>query len=315
MPVFNGEKYLSEAIESILNQTFQNFELILVNDASTDGSPDIILNYAKKDSRIKIFKNKKNQGISETTNLGVAQAGGEYIALMDQDDISFPNRLELENVYLDNQPDVSVVAANSITMDTSKNYRKRPDIYSSPGLIRWALLFRNQIQNSTALFRRNLFFEHGLRWKNFAPGQDYHFWMETSLNHKIANLSDYLLFHRVHESNASLLLRDNLRKSTYTTRSVLIKKTIGEELSEEMNAGLVSLENINNTHDAVILARIIMRWLNWNLHQDIFPAEKKEIALRTSRKIRNIWNLQNRSIRLLPVLLYSLALEKKESFS
>ena len=312
MPVFNGEKFLKEAIDSILNQTYQNLELIIVNDASTDSSVEIIRRYQENDSRIRVFKNEVNMGISETTNRGVEQANGEYIALMDQDDISFLDRLEREQKFLGNHPEISAVGANSITIDTKGNFRKRPDVFTSPGLVRWGLLFRNQIQNSSVLFRRNLFFDYGLRWKNLSPGQDYHFWMETCLNHQIANLSDHLIYHRVHGFNASILLRNNLKESTYTTRSVLLKRTLEEELSEEMNAGLVSLDHIKNTNESVMLSKLIMRWLNWNLQQNILPAERKEITQRTTRKLKNIWHLQNRSVRLLPALFHSLALEKIE---
>ena len=103
MPVYNSEKYLREAIKSILNQTFTNFELIIINDGSTDNSLKIIKSF--KDNRIKIIKNKGNLGLIKTLNKGIDLAQGKYIARMDADDIAMPKRLEKQIAFFNENPD------------------------------------------------------------------------------------------------------------------------------------------------------------------------------------------------------------------
>ena len=107
MPVLNGEKYLAEAIESILNQTFQDFEFIIVDDGSTDQTPEILRSYANKDSRIQIVTNPINRGIGYSRNRGIALSRGEYIANMDADDLCLPERFEKQVRFLDSHPDIA----------------------------------------------------------------------------------------------------------------------------------------------------------------------------------------------------------------
>ena len=134
MPVYNGEKYLREAIESILDQTYQDFEFIMVNDASTDGSGSILSEFANLDQRIRILTNESNLGIAGATNRGIAQARGEYIALMDQDDISLPERFEKQVEFLSNHPDISVLGTNSIILEEDGTYHYRRDVLETPGV-------------------------------------------------------------------------------------------------------------------------------------------------------------------------------------
>ena len=114
MSVYNGEKYLVQAIDSILNQTYQNFEFIIIDDCSTDNSSHILQEYAQKDSRIKIIKKEKNIGIKgfiKNLNLGISIAKGKYIARMDADDISLPERFQKQVDFLENNPEITLVGA------------------------------------------------------------------------------------------------------------------------------------------------------------------------------------------------------------
>lgn len=104
IPVHNGEKYLKETLESIIHQTFRDFELLVIDDGSTDRSLQIINDYAKTDDRITVYQNIENKGIAFTTNFGIGQAKGNFIAVSDQDDISFPERLEDRLNILNNTP-------------------------------------------------------------------------------------------------------------------------------------------------------------------------------------------------------------------
>ena len=117
MPACNVEKYIGEAIESILNQTFTDFEFIILNDGSTDNTAKIIKDYAKKDKRIKFINNKTNKGFVASLNKCFDVAVGKYIAKMDSDDISLPQRLEKQVEYLDNNPDCGMIGCGFRAFD------------------------------------------------------------------------------------------------------------------------------------------------------------------------------------------------------
>src|SRR4051812_30773328 len=128
MPVLNGEKYLREATESILNQTFKDFEFIIINDGSTDRTEEIIQSFA--DPRIVYIKNEKNVGLSRVFNQGIRAAQGTYIARMDADDISLLHRFEKELEYLENNPKIDIVGSAMMIIDAEgKKVRKalRPE--------------------------------------------------------------------------------------------------------------------------------------------------------------------------------------------
>ncbi|MCP8319033.1 MAG: glycosyltransferase, partial [Candidatus Methylarchaceae archaeon HK01B] len=134
MSVYNGEKYLREAIDSILNQTFKDFEFLIINDGSTDRTVEILRSY--HDSRIKIITNEKNMGLTKSLNKGLKIARSEYVARMDADDISYPRRLEVQYEYMKKNPDVGIVGSWNDVIDDKGNtidYRKHSlsseDIY------------------------------------------------------------------------------------------------------------------------------------------------------------------------------------------
>src|SRR3989344_7971206 len=117
MPVYNAGDFLVEAVKSILNQTYKNFEFIIVDDASTDSSYSILKQYARKDKRIKLFNNTKNKGISISVKLAISKAKGEFIARMDADDISFPQRLEKQVEYLQKHLQTVAIGTQCLLID------------------------------------------------------------------------------------------------------------------------------------------------------------------------------------------------------
>lgn len=121
LPVYNGEEFLPNTLSFLLNQTFSDFELIIIDDGSKDKSLDILADFANKDSRIKLYKNPSNLGIVKTRNKGIKLAKGEYIAMMDQDDISLPDRIKISVEYLDTHKNVDIVDVGTISLEQYNN--------------------------------------------------------------------------------------------------------------------------------------------------------------------------------------------------
>lgn len=310
MPVYNGERYLQESIESILNQTFNDFEFLIVNDCSTDQSEEIIRRYANKDNRIHLIINPKNLGIAEATNIGIANAHGEYIALMDQDDISLPERFEKEISFLETHPDVAVLGSNIRVLKEDGQLHDRHAVLETPGLVRWGLLFGNQIQNPTVMIQKNIFSKHGFAYENYMPTQDYQLWLRLSAKFNMANLPDSLLIHRLHNASASVNMRNLLSPNLLQMRKVFIKENLDLEVTDGISMGLLDMSCIHSIKDARIICKMIVKWYRLN-QKNLNYEELNYIKQKTIRKLRNIWHLQNNSIRLSDFVLYSIFLSRK----
>lgn len=202
MPVYNTkEEYLREAIESILNQTFDDFELIIVNDGSLDENCEkVILSY--DDKRIKYNKNPQNKGLVYTRNRLLELAQGEYIANMDSDDVSFPNRLEKQLEFFKNHQDISLLGSWAISIpsnDTMKAPKsiKIMDIISDCPCI-----------HPTVMFKREDFKKYDLKYNsNLISAEDYDLYASAIKYVNMTNIQEPLLYYRRHESNVSNKLR------------------------------------------------------------------------------------------------------------
>lgn len=196
------EEYLRSAIESILNQTYGNFEFIITDDCSTDNSLSIIESYT--DKRIKILRNEENLGITKSLNKCLAVAKGEFVARMDGDDISLPERFEKQVEFLKSHPDhivcgtgVELISDWQKTHSNNRICRTIPDKES----FRIHLLFGNypNIVHPTAMFNRNLLIKHDIRYiENYRLAQDYRMWVSCSEVAECANIPETLLNYRIH---------------------------------------------------------------------------------------------------------------------
>ncbi len=202
MPVYNAEKFLDRAIQSILNQTYDKWELLLIDDGSTDNSLKLIKKFS--DPRIRFFVNEKNSGIAQSTNRGVDESRGEYIALLDDDDEAINNRLALQVEYMEEHPDIAILGGRSIDMDENdKILSLKGSVRNNPKLIKAMLLFGNvDFYNGTAMIRKKFIVDNQLRYRDGCYGmQDYRFYIESSKCGKITTLDQYLLKYRKHEDN------------------------------------------------------------------------------------------------------------------
>jgi glycosyltransferase involved in cell wall biosynthesis len=198
LPIFNGQKYVRAAIDSILCQSHENFELIIVDDGSTDDSLTIVSSYA--DPRIKIFKNKKNLGIVDSLNRGISLSNGEYIARMDSDDIAFPNRLKKQLEFI-KKNDCDLTSARAVTFGESKE--KIFPTQLNPSEIEFGLLFVNLIVHPL-VFARATVLKSNLYSSEYEGAEDYELWTRLVLSGcKLAVQDDVLLHYRVHKLQIS----------------------------------------------------------------------------------------------------------------
>lgn len=201
LPAYNAEKYLREAIDSILAQTYTNFELLVINDGSTDKTEEIILSYS--DSRIRYIKNEENLKLIKTLNKGIDLARGKYIARMDADDISLPCRLEKELDFMEKHPDIS--ACSSKVYHLRGNEIKKGHFYPSvtPEGCAFCSIFRTPLSHPSSFFRtdvlRDFKYDESV---NAMHIEAFVLWGDLALaNKKMAVLNDRLLYYRDNEQS------------------------------------------------------------------------------------------------------------------
>ncbi len=233
MGVYNGSQYLSESVESILNQTFKDFEFIILDDGSTDNSWEILTEYAEHDRRIKLFKNEENIGLTKSLNKGLKLAQGEYIARQDADDISLPERLEKQIKFLDEHSEVILVSANYEYIDSTGLSLGKLQLAEDPILTAWYLLFYNRIgAHGLTMFRHKVVSEIGGYAENYRYSQDYELWSRLTRLGKIVILPDYLqLYRRNHSESISVKAKSTQEELALSVTKENIKQLIGETLS------------------------------------------------------------------------------------
>lgn len=208
LPVYNSEKHLREAIDSILNQTYTNFELIVIDDGSTDGSISIIQSY--KDNRIILYKNSTNTGLVKTLNAALKLCSGTYIARMDGDDICLPDRISSQTDYLNNNPNVTMVDCIMEYIDENGlRLNKYNSSTISPQSIKYNLPYSNVLGHSSIMMRKEPYLHYGYRHTDF---EDYDLWLRM--------VNDGLVIHKLPQA----LLLYRIHFNSYTTSNNRNKK-------------------------------------------------------------------------------------------
>ena len=192
MAVYNGERYLREAIESILTQTFQDFEFLIINDSSTDSTREIICSYA--DPRIELVDNEHNIGLTKSLNKGWRLAKGELIARQDGDDISEPERLARQVAFLEENSEIALLGSWYKEIDEQGNFIRDCNLPCESISICWEILFYCPFVHSAVMFRKQTISEQiGFYDEAFSYAQDYDLWWRIARNLKVANISESLI--------------------------------------------------------------------------------------------------------------------------
>ena len=236
MAVYNGEKYLNTSIESILNQTLKNFEFIIVDDGSEDKTPEIITGYAKKDRRIRFFKNHYNIGLTKSLNRAIKSSRSEFIARTDVDDIALPKRLETQLNFLLKNPDYAFCGCNGILKQNGQKILKFFEIDE----IRKNLIVKNCFAHPTIFIRKNIFEKYGYYKQKYLYAQDYELWCRLiyKFQLKAKNLINELI---IMNQPIERLLHKNMSKLLMQFRNEIITKVVYLKYAENKIGGLISI--------------------------------------------------------------------------
>jgi hypothetical protein len=238
MSVYNRSKYLREAIDSILSQTLMSFEFIIIDDGSTDGTWDILTEYADQDQRIALVQNRKNLGLSQSLNKGLVLAQGNYIARQDADDVSLPERLEKQVGFLDEHPEVEVLGTWIAHIDEQGKHTGIWKTPTSPALVRWFLSFRNCIAHPSVTFRRSLIEQGELYRSEIAYAQDYDLWVRLSAKTHLTNFPEILCLRRVHEDMIGAKYSEQQNQTAQVVMQQAITRVLEKEVSDTRVAKL-----------------------------------------------------------------------------
>jgi glycosyltransferase involved in cell wall biosynthesis len=298
MPVYNGEKYVGRAIESILRQTFLDFEFLIVDDGSTDATPTLLGEYAARDARIRLLAQPHNTGVAAAGSRGCRETRGRYIARMDADDVSVPSRFAKQVAYLDAHSDVGILGGNIREFDergARAEIWRRP---TEPNVIAWFLLFGNCIAHPTVMMRRDVFERFG-PYRDCAC-EDYDFWLRAHSETKMANLPDVLVHYCIREDQASKLFP--ARSTDLDLQRAMMSDLVGREVTRS-SVELLRLEGIGAAKPFEINAAAkSLADLRQAFFRKFRPnhGDKAEIAVDVLKRLRSLGQPRGfRSLRLL----------------
>ena len=230
MPVFNSEKHLKEAIESILNQSYTNFIFLIINDGSTDLSEAIIRSY--QDERIRYVKNTENIQLIATLNKGIELINTKYIARMDADDIAHPERLEKQISFLEKNPDCIVCGSYYQFIGQSEQIIHLPILNDQ---IKFQLLYFNSFCHPSTVIRTSVFQENNIKFnKEYKHAEDYFLWTELALKGEFYNIPEVLLYYRKHDSQISQIFQNHQQDIELTIQANYLNKLTGLKLENQI---------------------------------------------------------------------------------
>lgn len=218
MPAYNAEKYLREAIDSILSQTFRDFEFIIINDGSTDSTKEIILSY--DDPRIVYLENEKNSGICVTLNKGLDVARGKYIARMDSDDLSMPERFAIQVEFLDKHPDIGVCGTDTMVFGEGISEYSYEQVYKSDDCAA-GLIFNPCFAHPSVMIRKCVLDDNQISYNdNFRGLEDFRMWWDIAQYTRITNLHITLLKYRHHPGQETKNIKSTVRRVSNQFRTL-----------------------------------------------------------------------------------------------
>ena len=288
MPVYNGEKYLREAIDSILNQTFTDFEFLIIDDGSTDNSLEIINSY--QDPRINLIKNNDNQGLIYSLNRGLALAKGKYIARMDSDDISSPERLCVQIKFLDENPTIGLVGSSVQIIDNNKNHSSIVEFPLTHFIIQWSLCFYSPFAHPSTMIKKEILKQANGYSSQAVYVEDYDLWQRLSKITELSNLPQILLYLRKHDNNLTKVYLEKHIKNAASISQVAIEDILKKQIFYQLalNNFLQKTQTIEETYEVNQL--ILQLFKTFSQNKKIPKIELDKIKQDACERILNSLN-------------------------
>lgn len=243
MAVYNERPYLEKAVQSVLDQTFDDFEFIIVNDGSTDGSKAVLDRFEQNDDRIRLV-HQENRGLIASLNRGIDMAEGKYIARMDGDDISHPERFGQQVRFLEDNPEIGILGTQAGKIDAEGNVREgwKRSLPTDSDAATWRLLFNSCFCHPTVMMRHSVAENLGgyAEWAEVA--EDYELFSRAVLQTQLVNLPDTLLKHRRHEASVAVENRKQNISRCAEVAARLHHAILGSSSAEEIARFLVWME-------------------------------------------------------------------------
>jgi glycosyltransferase involved in cell wall biosynthesis len=245
MPVFKAEKFLKETMDSVLNQSLENFEFLIIDDCSPDNSYEILTGY--KDKRIRCYRNEINLGYVKTLNILINLSNTKYLARQDNDDVSHPDRLMKQYQLMENNLEIGLCGTNARVFGSTNQVTILP---IGDQDLRAFMIYTNPFIHSSVMIRKSALENESLTYNvDYCPSEDYLLWFQISKKYKIANLPEILLYYRTHEVNYSKLNKDVQITKANEVRKEILKFSLALD-EKEFHSNLNSY--LNNTSDSVI---------------------------------------------------------------
>ena len=241
LPAYNAENFIAECLESLLNQTFSDFCILAVNDASTDNTGNILEDYAAKDTRLRVYHLPLNQGEPAVMQFAMDMLNYmnvEYVARMDADDICVPHRFEKQVQYLDEHPEIDILGSNALLFNNGQT-DKATKVSTLPLLDKdikaHFSLARDNIINPSSMWRHSSIKALGINYAQTATAPDFHMWVQCALHKKtFANLPEPLLLYRIHQAQASKI-HDKISESVQYSMELWISHLFPELTPKEVS--------------------------------------------------------------------------------
>ena len=282
MSVHNGMPFLHEAIDSILSQTIQAFEFIIIDDGSTDLTPTVLERYQSLDRRVRVIKLEENLGLPTCLNIGIDQSKGKYIARMDADDISLPYRLEEQVKFLEDHPDIDMAGTGYIVIDDFGKNKGAYLVSADPAVIKWSFIFSNPIAHPSVMIRTSTLKKNGGYDEQCLRSQDYDLWWRISLDGRISNVQKVCLLFRRHENRVSV--RHSEQQQSYARN--ISRKYLSSALGREISLDVVDAINGKRTTalSAIVAGNTIRDYCEYCM-KDETPAVQLVILWQAAKKI------------------------------
>jgi glycosyltransferase involved in cell wall biosynthesis len=284
MPAFNAAEFLDEAVCSILDQTFRDFEFIIIDDGSTDDTARILEKYTKIDNRVKMFR-QANEGMIAALNRGCRLARGHFIARMDADDISLPQRIERQVEFLERQPEIGVVGTWASRINESGSIVGDWCLSPNPNVLKWTHFFRVCVIHSTVLMRREILEKIDFYSPNAIHAEDRDLWLRASAITEFGNVAEILLKYRVWRKSTSRRLHQAYRETQINLLALFLSEFLKSDVSNEAAAGLhgIKLDSLKHIRlTAALLERIYHAFVSEN---SLSSEELKEISWDAAKKM------------------------------